>query len=426
MFPNQNQPTFTVTPSNQLRSTQLYHLKVTEPSSNQSYSFYFRYNTLRSIHEQAQTHSNNYYPPNREFLSKSTKSGRLEYFQNFFETLVSKPINDQITEIGPASASPTSENTFFQRNKPSKICWFLELMGLKSDYPIDLSKIIENSNLDQKFIANPFKFNKRQEEQKSEQKRSFKKKSSLKKKILSKSQIPQDESLNISEISQSISVYENEDSEPSRKANKQELKLLLNGKYFKFFEEKKIGQGGYGAVFLYVLDGVDDDSHKFAVKFIDFNKADDDQKRYLINSILTESHMLRNLDHENIVKGYFYHKFNRNKEPVFSSLMEYCNGGTLEKLISDRNRNKEFLSEEEVIDIFRDIVKGMQYAHYLFKKQGNKHIIHRDLKPDNIFFHVPINGKRIAKIGDFGIAKVYLQDPRVNFDIKNNLINLYR
>ena len=48
------------------------------------------------------------------------------------------------------------------------------------------------------------------------------------------------------------------------------------------------------------LMGLTNDSHKFVVKFIDFKKADDDQKRILINSILTESYMLRSIDHENI------------------------------------------------------------------------------------------------------------------------------
>ena len=187
----------------------------------------------------------------------------------------------------------------------------------------------------------------------------------------------------------------------------------------------KIGKGGFGDVFLYLLDGVDDESHRFAVKFIDFNKAKTDELRRasLMKGILAENFILTKLKHENIVNGYFYHLVElRNTEYFFCHFMEFCNGETLEKLLQEKKEKNKFLKEEEILKMFTDILKGIQYAQFFFrikkpiffhkklKQKGEGHIMHRDLKPDNFFFHTTKDGRRILKIGDFGLAKVYLQE----------------
>ena len=62
------------------------------------------------------------------------------------------------------------------------------------------------------------------------------------------------------------------------------------------------------------------------------------------------------------------------------------------------------MSEENTKHILRQILEAINYCH-------NKHIIHRDLKPSNILSNPETNH---IKVGDFGIAKTVLLNPRCN------------
>lgn len=73
----------------------------------------------------------------------------------------------------------------------------------------------------------------------------------------------------------------------------------------------------------------------------------------------------------------------------FYFVYEYCNGGTLDKLM---NKEGPF-SEKRALSFFRQMVEA-------FKVLSKQNIMHRDLKPDNILMH---NG--MIKLGDFGFCK---------------------
>jgi serine/threonine-protein kinase ULK/ATG1 len=73
----------------------------------------------------------------------------------------------------------------------------------------------------------------------------------------------------------------------------------------------------------------------------------------------------------------------------FYFVYEYCNGGTLEKMLKQEGR----LQEGRAMGYFRQLVEA-------FKVLNRYNIMHRDLKPDNILFH---NG--VLKLGDFGFCK---------------------
>ena len=355
MFFNENPDrTFTVRYSHQLESTQLYHLKVIETLSDQSYSFYFRYNTLSSIHEKARSNKN--YPQKIEFPSKLSKSDRLNSFKRFFDTF----------------------NSIVSSSPHSKITVFLELMGMKSDYPIDFAII------NMELIQNNLNFIRQNEEQKSELNSN------------------QDES--ISSESPLIDLpLENE---------KDQLTLVLKNNCFIFHQKKRIGGGGYDTTFLYVLDGIDDAEHSFLVKFYDFSHMHELSMRGAMMNYILADFNFANLDHENIVKRYFSGNLRQNS--VFYSFDEFCKGGTLYNFLMERKKTKKYLTEEEIISIFTDILKGMQYIYYYFIQKGKKRFMHRNLKPDTIYFDTK-NGRRIVKIGDFGLAKTYLENtnPRV-------------
>src|SRR5437588_7442668 len=92
------------------------------------------------------------------------------------------------------------------------------------------------------------------------------------------------------------------------------------------------------------------------------------------------------LNHPNIVTIYDAGE----QEGMFYIAMEYIQGTTLHALLTE----KRVLTAEEVIELSRQMCKGLDYAH-------SNGIIHRDIKPANIM----ITADGTVKIMDFGIAK---------------------
>lgn len=68
---------------------------------------------------------------------------------------------------------------------------------------------------------------------------------------------------------------------------------------------------------------------------------------------------------------------------------EYCNGGTLERMI----KNEGHFAEQKALLYFMDMLKA-------FRTLSRYNIMHRDIKPGNILLH---NG--VIKIADFGFCK---------------------
>ena len=185
---------------------------------------------------------------------------------------------------------------------------------------------------------------------------------------------------------------------------KRVISLAIKGKNYGFYEIKKIGSGSYGDIFLYSYGNVFYENSLFALKFMEFKSKDELTRTNVMKSILNDSLILTELDHENVVKGYFFFKFKSNYIDYFCNLMEYCNAGTLENYIEKKKKKNKYLSEEKILKIFLEILKGIQYANNFFMSKKNELFLHRDLKPDNILFHKKDQVK-IIKIADFGLAK---------------------
>lgn len=79
--------------------------------------------------------------------------------------------------------------------------------------------------------------------------------------------------------------------------------------------------------------------------------------------------MLRNLDHNNIIKLYEVYEGNKNVYLV----MEYVEGGELFAFI----KSKKNYSEEIVRKIMKCFLNALAHCH-------SKNIAHRDLKPENL------------------------------------------
>ncbi|HNS97135.1 MAG TPA: serine/threonine-protein kinase [Polyangiaceae bacterium] len=77
-------------------------------------------------------------------------------------------------------------------------------------------------------------------------------------------------------------------------------------------------------------------------------------------------------------------------------VMELMDGKDLSDVLSERQKNEDYFSIDEVIRLFAPIVRTLDAAHA-------KGIVHRDLKPSNIF----LCGGEVddSRIMDFGLAK---------------------
>ena len=147
---------------------------------------------------------------------------------------------------------------------------------------------------------------------------------------------------------------------------------------------RKLGEGAFGEVFL-----VEKDNKYYALK-----------KIHIIVAKLTENQIeeykkmikiLSELNNEYIIK--YYDSF--IKDDYFCILMEYGVNINIKQFIKKHKDESQFIDKNIIIDIIRQICKGLKTIH-------ENNIIHRDLTPDNIF----LDGNNKIKIGDFGVSKL--------------------
>ncbi|GLC74270.1 hypothetical protein PLESTF_001483200 [Pleodorina starrii] len=107
---------------------------------------------------------------------------------------------------------------------------------------------------------------------------------------------------------------------------------------------------------------------------------------------LREAQLLDSLDHPNIIR---YRESFVDKDGSLCIVTSFCEEGDLFTRIRKKASQKEYFTEEEVMNMFVQIASAISYIH-------SKRVLHRDLKTQNIF----IARGGIIKLGDFGISKV--------------------
>lgn len=174
---------------------------------------------------------------------------------------------------------------------------------------------------------------------------------------------------------------------------------VLDGKYRL---ERKLGQGGMGAVFRATHLGTD---RVVALKLIVPGLMDQED---FVQRFQREARATGRLRHPNIVDLTDFGFAETGGEKVAYLVMEFLEGESLADLLQ-RNPQPPL---SFVVEVIQQVCSALEEAHA-------KGIIHRDLKPDNLWLEPDRRGGQRVKILDFGLAKIY--DPKARADGKPGL-----
>ena len=151
--------------------------------------------------------------------------------------------------------------------------------------------------------------------------------------------------------------------------------------------DRKLGEGAFGKVFgaVHPLIG-----KQAAIKVLSRGYAADPQ---VVSRFVAEARAVNQIASRNIIDIF---SFGRLSDGRHYYIMELLEGAPLDRLLADRGR----LTIDEALPILRGIARALDAAHA-------KGVVHRDLKPANVFVSRDEDGQAMAKLLDFGIAKLF-------------------
>ncbi|KAF6139549.1 hypothetical protein GIB67_015506 [Kingdonia uniflora] len=159
-----------------------------------------------------------------------------------------------------------------------------------------------------------------------------------------------------------------------------ELKIATEN----FSPTKKIGEGGFGSVYMGRLKG----GILAAIKVLSA------ESRQGVREFLTEINVISDIEHENLVKLYGCCVEGDHRILVYGYLE---NNSLAQSLLGSGHSSIQF-SWRTRTKICIGVARGLAYLH----EEVHPHIIHRDIKASNILLDKNIN----PKISDFGLAKL--------------------
>jgi serine/threonine-protein kinase len=167
--------------------------------------------------------------------------------------------------------------------------------------------------------------------------------------------------------------------------------LLLGANVGNYQVQRKLGEGGMGAVYLAVHPKI---GKRVALKVLhpEFSSNED-----VISRFFNEAKAVNDIQHPNIVDIIDYGTMQAPGlgHQVVYFIMEFLGGDSLAKIIHDQAP----LAPERAQAVALQIADALSASH----RHG---IVHRDLKPDNVMIAPRRDGRDFVKVLDFGIAKL--------------------
>ena len=162
---------------------------------------------------------------------------------------------------------------------------------------------------------------------------------------------------------------------------------------------KRIGKGSYGSVFKVMKKNT---NLIRAMKVIPKNFQKDNDE------ILREIHILKNLDHPNVMKIYEFLEDDKN----YYLIQEFCDGGDLDTILNGKKIYCEFL----VKFIMYQVLLAINYLH-------SNNIVHQDIKKKNITIIILDEDKKKKKLEPRDIMRQFVKLKTEKIEYNNPISN---
>ena len=166
------------------------------------------------------------------------------------------------------------------------------------------------------------------------------------------------------------------------------VELLKEGDLFleKYRIEKRIGQGGMGAVYAAVNEAL---AKRVAIKVLLPEVA---KSKEAANRFINEARASDRITGEHVARVF---DVGQTREGLSYMVLEFLDGEDVSQMLETRGAPTPIA---EAVDIVLEALEAIAEAHAMG-------IVHRDLKPGNLFLARKANGARTVKVLDFGISK---------------------
>ncbi|CAM0883299.1 unnamed protein product [Alopecurus aequalis] len=162
-----------------------------------------------------------------------------------------------------------------------------------------------------------------------------------------------------------------------------------------FADGRKIGQGGFGSVYMAKLE----DGQEVAIKRLSKRSVQG------IKEFKNEVKLIAKLQHRNLVRLLGCCIDGDERMLVY----EFMHNNSLDTFIFDEEKRR-LLGWKNRFDIILGIARGLLYLH----EDSRVRIIHRDMKASNVL----LDRNMIPKISDFGIARMFGGDQTTEYTMK--------